>query len=86
MPSNSERLDALRKREAALRDAIAFEKVRQQKRLEKENARVFSIVGEALVTNAALHPDFELMLKSILKSSKSFTEGEAKLLRMKGWL
>jgi hypothetical protein len=86
MPSNNDRLEALRKREAALREAIAFEKVRQQKKNEKDDARLHSIIGEALVNNAALHPDFELMLKGILKSQKSFTDGEAKLLRMKGWL
>ncbi len=82
----SSKLEALRKREAALREAIAAEKVRQQKRSEKEEARLHSIVGQALVQNARQHPDFELMLKSILKSAATLGESEKKLLQAKGWL
>jgi len=80
------RLHALRKKEAALRAAIAIEKVRQQQKDDKEQARLCSIIGTVLVGNAARHPDFEMMLKSIVKSATSFTEGEKKLLRAKGWL
>jgi hypothetical protein len=80
------KLEALRKREAALKAAIAIEKVRQQKREEKEEARLHSIIGQALLQNAHQHPDFELMLKGILKSATTFGESEKKLLRAKGWL
>ncbi len=80
------KLEALRRREEALKAAIAQEKVRQQKRREKDDARLHSIIGEALVGNAAKHPDFELMLKGILKSATSFSDGDKKLLRAKGWL
>lgn len=83
---SSAKLEALRKREAALKNAIAIEKVRQQKQEEKDEARLHSIIGAALVQNAAKHADFELMLKGILKSATSFSDGEKKLLRAKGWL
>ncbi|WP_263351368.1 hypothetical protein [Acidicapsa acidisoli] len=80
------RIEALRKREAALREAIAMEKVRQQKKDEKDDARLHLIIGGALVRNAAQHSDYELMLKSVLTSMTTFTDGEKKLLRAKGWL
>ena len=86
MPNTQDKLEALRRKEAALKAAIAVEKVRQQKRDEKDVARLYSIVGEALVSNALKHPDFELMLKGILKNSTNFSDGEKKLLRAKGWL
>jgi len=82
----NDRLEALRTREATIKAAIAQEKVRQQKRDEKDEARLHSIVGEALVRNAKQHPDFELMLKGILKSATTLGESEKKLLRSKGWL
>lgn len=82
----NEKLEALRKREASLKAAIAAELVRQQKRKEKEDARLCSVIGTSLVQNAAAHPDFELMLKSVLKTSTTLGETEKKLLRAKGWL
>jgi hypothetical protein len=84
--NGNSRIDVLRKRQAALRDQLARELVRQQKKIEREEARVHSIVGQALIRNAAKHPDFELMLKGILKSATSFSDGDKKLLRAKGWL
>ena len=83
---SNEKLDALRKREAALKSAIAAELVRQQKRKEKDDARLCSIIGMALVQNAAAHPDFELMLRGVLQSSTSLGDSERKLLRKRGWL
>lgn len=82
----NEKLEALRKREAALKAAILRELVRQQKRKEKEDARLCSIIGAALVQNAAAHPDFELMLKGVLRTSTTLGDSEKKLLRAKGWL
>jgi hypothetical protein len=91
MPNNSatngnDRIEALRRRQAALREQVARELVRQQKKNERDEARLHSIIGGVLLRNAARHPDFELMLKSLLKSTTSFSDSEAKLLRAKGWL
>ncbi len=79
------RLEALRKKEAALRAAIATERVRQQKRKEKEDARLFSIVGAALVQNAAKAPDFQLMLKQVLRAA-DMRDTDRAFLAGKGWL
>jgi hypothetical protein len=79
------RLEALRKREAALKAAIAAEQIRRQKRKEKEDTRLFSIVGAALVQNAAQSPDFRLMLKQVLQSA-ALRESDRAFLAGKGWL
>lgn len=84
--SINSKLDALRSREASLKAAIATEKVRQQKRDEKDTARLFSIIGAALVQNAAKHPDFELMLKGVLRTATTFNDSEKNFLKARGWL
>ncbi len=79
------RLEALRQREAALKAAIAAEKVRQQKRKEKMDARVFAIVGEALTRYAERSPDFRLMLRQVLQSAE-LRDTERAFLAANGWL
>ena len=80
------RIEALKKREAEIRARIAEERVRQQRRVEKEYARLKTIVGGALLANAAKNTDFELMLKGVLKTTPIEAESDKKLLRAKGWL
>ena len=80
------KLEALRSRETELKAKIAMEKVRQQKRDEKDSARLCSIIGRVLLENAAKHSDFELLLKGVLQSSTAFNEGEKKLLKARNWL
>jgi uncharacterized membrane protein len=82
----SDRIAALRKREQALKAAIAAEQIKRQKREQRIHARLVEIIGEALLQNAAKHPDFEAMLKSILKTTTTIGDSEKKLLREKGWL
>jgi hypothetical protein len=80
------RIEFIRKRQAALRDQLAQERVRHQKKRAQEDARLCSIIGAALVESAATHPDFDLMLKSVLQTATSLGDGDKKLLREKGWL
>lgn len=83
---SNDKIEAIRKRQAALREQMARELVRRQKKNERDEARLHAIIGEALVANASKHPDFELMLKSILKAVTTFSDSDVKLLRRKGWL
>jgi len=83
--NGNERIEALRKREQAIKAAIAAEQVRRQRRKEKEDARLFSIIGEALIKNAAQSPDFQLMLKQVLQSA-ALRETDRAVLAGKGWL
>ena len=81
---NANRLAALRKREATLKAAIAAEQVRQQRRKDKENARLFSVLGEALAHYATKSPDFKLMLKQVLQSAE-LRDTDRAFLAGKGW-
>ena len=83
--NSNERIEALRKREQAIKAAIAAEQIRRQKRKEKDDARLFSVVGAALVQNAAQSPDFRLMLKQVLQSA-ALRETDRVFLAGKGWL
>ena len=78
------RLDALKKREAEIRARIAQEKVRQQKREEKEQDRLEYIVGRAAVAQAGTDPKFAELLKPALQSVTA--DGEKHLLRARGLL
>lgn len=83
--SNSGKLAALRSREAALKQAIAEEQVRLQKRREKDRARLASIVGESLLGEAARVPDFALLLKQMLKNNVT-DDKTARFVEQMGWL
>jgi hypothetical protein len=82
---NANRLAALRKREAALKTAIAQEQVRQQKRKEKNRARLATIVGTVLLEEAGRAHDFELLLKQTLKKAVK-DDKAAKFLMHMNWL
>jgi hypothetical protein len=82
---NANKLEVLRKREAALKAAIAEEQVRQQKRRDKNRARLASIVGVALLEEAARVPDFELLLKQTLKKAVNDDKAVKFLTEMR-WL
>jgi hypothetical protein len=77
------RLDALRKREADIKAAIAEEKVRQQKRAEKDHARLASIIGECLLADMKVDPKLALLLEESLKRNAS--PRDAEFLRHMGW-
>jgi hypothetical protein len=82
---NSDKLAALRNREAALKQAIAIEQVRLQKKREKERARLALIVGEALARYAERTPDFRLMLQQVLQSAE-LRDTDRAFLAANGWL
>ena len=79
------KLDALLKRELALKAAIAAEKVKRQRHKEKDRARLVEIVGAALLDEAARVPDFELMLKQTLRTAVT-DERAHEFLKGQGWL
>ena len=79
------RLDKLEDRLAAIKNTIAAERITQQKRKEKSNARLFSIVGEALVEYGAKSADFKTMLRQVLAGSVT-DESSRKFLTSEGWL
>ena len=78
-------LEALRRKEVALRETIAAAKVRRQKLMGKEDARLFSIAGEAVIRSAKRSPQFELMLKQVFQSAE-MRDTDRAFLAGKGWL
>lgn len=86
MDNNSNgKLAALLKREAALKEAIAAEKVRRQKREEKDDVKLDGIIGR--VSRAESTHDAELKAHICAAMQKAeLAEGERKLARAKGWL
>ena len=80
------RLEKLRQREAEIRARIAVEQERRRKREEREAARLFMIVGEALTRNATGNPTtFGLMVRQVLDSAVTDTRTR-EFLRQKGML
>jgi hypothetical protein len=82
------KLEALRKREAALKTAIAAEQVRNQKAKAKLEAREFAEVGEAVCKYARQSPEFKTMLQQVLPVAIAAVADEAsrKFLSGRGWL
>jgi hypothetical protein len=80
------RIEALKKKEADIRAKLAAEQLKIKRRMDRENARLFALVGEALCRNAAQNPDgFGLMLKQVLTSAVT-DDRSREFLRMKGML
>jgi hypothetical protein len=80
----NEKIAALRKKETALKSALAAALVDAQRARAKLQAREFSAVGEALCKYAAQSPDFKLMLKQVLASAVT-DEATRKFLSGRGW-
>ncbi len=83
--SSTNRLVTLRKREAALKAAIAAEQVRQQKHRERDRSRLAAAIGIAVLEEAAHVPDFELLIKQTLKRTVKDDKVARFLAEMK-WL
>jgi hypothetical protein len=83
--TNVSKIEKLRQREAALKAAIAEEKVRQQKAKERVEVREFATVGEALVRYAGQSPEFKTMLRQVLPTAVT-DERARRFLQERGWL
>jgi len=82
----SERIEFLKKRERELRAKIVAEQNKQQKRSERDNARLYSIVGQVLIENAAKNPEgLGLMVKQVLQAAE-LRETDRAFLAGKGWI
>lgn len=88
MPKNSDgngatRLEALRKREAALREQIAAERIRLERKREREHARLASIVGACLLDDLSGNSETGLLIEESLKRNSD--PRDAEFLRSKGF-
>jgi len=81
--TNGHRLEALRKREQALRALIAAENDRLQKRRARIHARHAAIVGACVLDDLANNPQLAVLLEEILKRHAS--PQDAPFLKERGW-
>ncbi|MGH9444125.1 MAG: hypothetical protein ACRD3O_00020 [Terriglobia bacterium] len=80
------RIEFLQQRKREIDARLAAEQMKRRRREDKENARLFRIVGAALVDHAAQNADgFGLMLRQVLGNTVTDSKAVA-LLRRKGML
>jgi hypothetical protein len=86
--SGNGKLEALRKRETALKAVIAAEQIRQQRAKAKLQAREFAAVGEVLCRYAGQSPEFKTMLRQVLPVAITAVADEKvrQFLVCRGWL
>jgi hypothetical protein len=84
--SVNKRLDALIKRKADLATALRGAKEELKERERRDHERLCRIMGRALLANAAQYPDFDLMLRGVLKTTIKPGSAEFNYLKAKGWL
>jgi hypothetical protein len=79
----NDRLEALRKREAALRLLIAREQTLELKRKQKDRARHAAIVGACLLADLEQYPELKTVFEQSLK--RTATGRDLEYLQSKGW-
>ena len=80
----SMRLEFLKEKERKLRTQLVAEQIKIRRRIEKEDARLFALVGRALVQHATQHPDFGLMLIQVLRTV-DLRESDRAFLKSRNW-
>jgi hypothetical protein len=83
--NGNKRLDALLRHEAAVKAAIAVEKVKEQNRREKERNRLCALVGAICVRSGEDAPEFKTMLIRVMQGADVSDGDRAFLVRM-NWL
>ena len=84
MSKSAARLEALLRKQDTLKAALAEARLQQQRRQEKEAARIAAIVGAALVRAAETSQSLKTMLTQVLQTA-DLSESERKYLNRKGW-
>lgn len=79
------KLDALRKKQDALRARIAKIEAREKEAAHKEDIRLKVIVGAAVLANVTLHPEARAGLVAVLEETVSASRDRA-FLKSKNWL
>lgn len=79
------RIAALKEKERQIRAAIAAETVKRKKREFREFERLKTVIGGALLANAAEDATFAGHLKDRLQKA-AMVESDKNFLRSKGWV
>lgn len=79
------KIESLRRREQAIKQALSAENVKQQLREQRIRNRLVAITGGVLVEKAKGSSDFAMMLRGILKAA-NLDPKDQKFLTSIGWL
>ena len=80
------RLEALLERQKQLDALLTAEKLKLAKRKQKDDRKLFAIVGRSVCQAAEQSPEFHLMLRQTLAGLGGvLTEGEQNFLKAHGW-
>lgn len=81
------KIELLKLQQRELQARLAKLQMGLARRKNKQDARLFALVGRALVQRAAHHPDVDVMVKETLQAADAgLTEAEKNFLRSCGWL
>ena len=83
--TDSERLDALKKRQGQLKAKISAIEAKAATQVRKEDTRLKVLVGAALLADAKLHADTVNFLRSVLPRAV-VAQRDRDFLQAKGWL
>lgn len=85
---SKDRIEALMKRETALRAALAAERMKQAKLDAKDLKKEFATVGEVLVLYTRQSAEFKTMLKQVLPVAAAAVADESvqRFLKTRGWI
>lgn len=81
----AQKLDALRKKQDALRARIAKIEAREKEAAHKEDIRLKVLVGTAVLANVNLHPEARASLVALLEAAVGASRDRA-FLKSKNWL
>ena len=79
-------IESLMKRKAAATEAVRAAKAQQREQKAQKYERLKRVVGGALLANAAQFPDFDLMLRGVLKTTVKEGTSDYRFLKAEGWL
>ena len=84
-PNGNGKIQAILDRQAALRAQLAQERVKEQKRREKERDRLCALVGAICVRDGEKSPEYKAMLIRTMQGADMTDSDRAFLVRM-NWL
>jgi hypothetical protein len=85
MTTPNPKLEALRKKEAAIKAQIAQAEAKQRNLNRKEDTRLKVLVGAAFVTDVGVHPETRAGVLAVLDRA-IIAERDREFLKAKGWL
>ncbi len=85
MNEATRKLDALLKRQAAVRAALREEREKRKEIAQRDHERRVGIVGRAVLAKAGQSPEFKEFLAGVLRTTVT-DQSEEKFLKSHGWL